>query len=529
MAELIGGRFRVGRPIGSGAQGRVVAAHDDLLDRPVALKVLRVGGPDSNARARFLREARSAAGIVHPNVVMVFDVGAVDGDLADPTTTPYIAMELVDGPSLAQVLTDRGALAVADAVEATRQILAGLGAAHHRGLLHRDVKPGNVLLAPDGTVKLTDFGIATSAEGGAALTQTGTMLGTVAYLAPERIAGRPATPASDLYAVGVILFELLTGKPPYTGDSALDVAMAHGHAPVPDPREARADIPPALAELVVRALAKDPADRFPTAAEMDRALADTGVAEGAPAIAGPPVTAALPVLPAASAVPSVVASRTATSRAMSPNAVAPGLDEGPGAPPDHPGRPGRGSGVVRTATLVVGGLLVAVVVAALVGSSLDNGSTSAAPATPSSAVPPTSAPQPVPTPSTLSPTPEPPPEQQPVPPAGPEPGSLDELIARLSADPDAAGDRGEDLVDRLEDVRDADPDDRVREATETVARVGRWTRQGDLDEDVAREVTERLVAEVGRDLLTDPERRDERDDDRDNGDGDDDGDDGDDD
>lgn len=505
MAELIGGRFRVGQPIGSGAQGRVVAAHDDLLDRPVALKMLRVGGPDSNARARFLREARSAAGIVHPNVVMVYDVGAIDGDLADPTTTPYIAMELVAGPSLAQVVADRGPLDVADAVEATRQILAGLGAAHHRGLLHRDVKPGNVLLAPDGTVKLTDFGIATSAEGNVALTQTGTMLGTVAYLAPERIAGRPATPASDLYAVGVILYELLTGTPPFTGDTALDVAMAHGHAPVPDPRQARADVPPALAELVVRALAKDPADRFPSAAEMDRALADasaadTNPAEGTGAVAGPPVTAALPVPPAGP----VISSRTATSRVMSATPADADPDD---EVPARPGRPGRGPGLVRTATLIVGGILVAGVVAALVGSSLDSGgSTSAAPAAPSSAAPPPAAEQPAPTPSTPSPTPSTP---EPTPPSSDaEPGGLDALIARLSSDPGAAGERGEDLVDRLEDVRNADPDDRVREATDTVARAARWARQDQLDDGVAREVAEVLVAEVGRDLLADPGRRD---------------------
>ncbi|MGF1662524.1 MAG: serine/threonine-protein kinase, partial [Kineosporiaceae bacterium] len=306
-ADLVAGRFRVGRLIGAGAQGRVVAAHDELLDRPVALKILQSSVPDSHARARFLREARAAAALVHPNVVTVFDIGAVDGPLTGDGTTPYIAMELVDGPSLAQVIADRGPLSITDAVEVTRQILAGLGAAHARGLLHRDVKPSNALLAPDGTVKLTDFGIATTAAGGMTLTEPGAVLGTVAYLAPERVAGEAATVASDLYAVGVVLYEMLAGTPPFRGDTAVAIALAHSTQAPPSLAERRAGlgeeaVGEELDALVGRALAKDPAARFASAAEMDAALAGTPTDRGVPRSATSRARTPAPAAAAAGAV-----------------------------------------------------------------------------------------------------------------------------------------------------------------------------------------------------------------------------------
>jgi serine/threonine-protein kinase len=485
-ASLVAGRFRMGRLIGAGAQGRVVAAHDDLLERPVALKILQSAVPDAHARARFLREARAAAALVHPNVVTVFDIGAVDGPLTGDGTTPYIAMELVDGPSLAQVIADRGPLSVTDAVEVARQILAGLGAAHGRGLLHRDVKPSNALVAPDGTVKLTDFGIATSAADGMTLTQPGAVLGTVAYLAPERVAGRPATVASDLYAVGVVLYEMLAGTPPFRGDTAVAVALAHGTQVPPSLAEQRPEVGARLAALVGRALAKDPDDRFASAAEMDTALAEAGAAD-------PP-------------------RRSATSRSVAPAttsaaaAGAPRDDPGTGgdhatrALPvvgggDHPGssdRPGvrSGRGPGAGAILIVAAVLALAVAGVLVGTALsdrraDPGAAGepAAPTVTAVAAPTVAAEAgPPPNPSTATPV--------------PAPFGLDALVARLETDPDGAGERGEDLLDRLRDLQEAEEDDLPRLAMDTAVRVTRWTRRDELDPAVAAE-TVRVLAGLG--------------------------------
>ncbi|MGF1646826.1 MAG: protein kinase [Kineosporiaceae bacterium] len=476
-ADLVAGRFRMGRPIGAGAQGRVVAAHDELLDRPVALKILQSAVPDAHARARFLREARAAAALVHPNIVTVFDIGAVDGPLTEEGTTPYIAMELVDGPSLAQVLAERGPLAVTDAVEVARQVLAGLGAAHARGLLHRDVKPSNALLAPDGTVKLTDFGIATSTADGMTLTQPGAVLGTVAYLAPERVAGRPATAASDLYAVGVVLHEMLTGSPPFTGDTAVAVALAHTAQAPPSLAEQRPEVGAGLDALVRRALAKDPAGRFASAAEMDAALAEV--------VTGPSL------------------GRSATSRPRAPTPT-----PTTGQPVDAPHRGDQGStralpvaghpsaggtparrGWVRPAALAVVALLAVALAATLVGGALSDRRGDDATAGGLSTTPAPPSPAPVTT-TPITPPAEPPPT--------PTVSDLDALITALEADPDRFGERGEDLLERLLDVREAEDEDVPRLAAETAARVIRWTRRGELDPATAAEAG-RVLVDLGRD------------------------------
>ncbi len=289
MTDLIAGRFRVGQVIGSGGQGRVVAAYDERLQRPVALKFVHVDTVDEHARSRFLREARSAGVVSHPNVVTVFDIGATDGDPTDDMAgTLYIAMELVDGPSLARLLAERGPLPVNEARGLASQMLLGLAAAHDSGIVHRDVKPANVLVSRNGTAKLTDFGLATSASGGMTVTRAGHVIGTADYLAPERASGAPATPAADLYAVGVVLYEMLAGERPFTGDSPFAVAAAHQNAPVPPLRERRPDVPPALAAAVERALAKRPEERFASAEELRAALAPRrGAGAGpAPGVAG---------------------------------------------------------------------------------------------------------------------------------------------------------------------------------------------------------------------------------------------------
>jgi hypothetical protein len=263
--QVLAGRYRLGASLGAGGMATVVAARDLRLERPVAVKLVPVSGIDPAGRARFVREARSSAGFSHPNAVAVYDAGEADGYL-------YLVMELVDGPSLATRLAERGRLDVAEAVPIVNAVLAALGAAHAEGIVHRDVKPGNILLGRGGA-KLADFGIAKRLDDVAGdLTGTGQFVGTPKYLAPEQVMGRPATPASDLYAAGVVLYEMLAGRPPYEAATPLATAVAHRDEPIPDVRRLRPDVPDHVAEAVRQAMAKDPAARFESAAEMATAL-----------------------------------------------------------------------------------------------------------------------------------------------------------------------------------------------------------------------------------------------------------------
>jgi eukaryotic-like serine/threonine-protein kinase len=247
------GRYRVIGRLGVGGMGVVLRARDEVLDRDVAVKMLADNlSLDEGSRTRFLREARSAAAITDPRVVGVYDVGEEGG-------RPYLVMELVDGASLADVLAERGPLPGDAVLDVATDALAGLGRAHEAGLLHRDVKPGNLLCAPDGTIKVTDFGVAIAVDGDR-LTRTGFVIGTAAYLAPERRRGEAATVRTDLWALGATLTELLTGEPP--GEAA-DARMA----------ERAAQIPPRLRLLVRRLLAADPEDRPRDALEALEVLA----------------------------------------------------------------------------------------------------------------------------------------------------------------------------------------------------------------------------------------------------------------
>lgn len=247
---------------------RVVEAYDLTLRRPVAIKFLRAAAADAEGRARFLREARAAASFVHPHAITVYDVG-------EEARRPYLVMELVRGPSLAQVLTTRGPLEPGEAISIAAQMLEALSAAHDRGWVHRDVKPTNVLFFDADTVKLADFGLAKSVyamtEG---VTRPGQVLGTPMYLAPEQSTGRGATLSSDLYSVGVVLFQMLTGRLPFTGRSLADLAAAHRHAPVPP--LGRPEVPALLEAAVKRAMAKEPARRHPSARAMQAALVAAG-------------------------------------------------------------------------------------------------------------------------------------------------------------------------------------------------------------------------------------------------------------
>ena len=255
---VLGGRYVLEEQIGNGGYGEVWRATDTVLSRPVAVKLLHPRYTQrSEALARFRAEARHAGGLSHENIAQVFDyVEPADGQ------PPYLVMELVDGPSLETVLAG-GPLDDSRTMDIVAQAAAGLQAAHAAGMIHRDIKPANLLLAPGGTVKITDFGIAHTI-GSAPVTASGELVGTPGYLAPERAMGEQATPASDLYSLGMVAYECLAGAPPFRG-TALEVALAHRDRPLPP-------LPPSVAAgvcaLVMRLAAKDPARRLDDAAEV---------------------------------------------------------------------------------------------------------------------------------------------------------------------------------------------------------------------------------------------------------------------
>src|SRR3954467_696006 len=242
----------------------VWCASDSVLGRRVALKLLgRRFAEDDEFRERFRREAQAAAGLAHPNIVGIFDRSEWDG-------TPYIAMELVDGRTLKDLVRERGPLPPGFAVDLTIQVLRALGYAHRRGIVHRDVKPQNVILDDEGQAKVADFGIARA--GASEMTETGTIVGTAQYLSPEQAQGQPVSPRSDLYSVGVVLYELLTGRPPFEASSPVTVALKQvSERPVP-PSQLHPGISPALESVVLKALEKEPARRFADADEFISAL-----------------------------------------------------------------------------------------------------------------------------------------------------------------------------------------------------------------------------------------------------------------
>ncbi|GEC10098.1 hypothetical protein SSP24_77530 [Streptomyces spinoverrucosus] len=258
---LIAGRYRLRDAIGRGAMGEVWRGFDETLGRPVAVKLLLPQGSDPTAASRFRLEAQTAGRLSHPHVVGVLDFGEYEGRL-------FLVMELVDGDSLARVLAASGPLPAERVARIAAEAAAGLGAAHRPGIIHRDIKPANLLLDADGALKIGDFGIARFLDDpGAALTAAGQIVGTSLYLAPERALGRTAGPASDVYSLGCVLYQLLTGRPPFQADAAL--AVLHQHldaAPVP-PRQLGADLPPAFESYLLGLLAKEPEDR-PTAEEV---------------------------------------------------------------------------------------------------------------------------------------------------------------------------------------------------------------------------------------------------------------------
>jgi serine/threonine protein kinase len=272
VGETVAKRYELEELVGRGGMSSVYRAHDSLLERYVALKVLHEQySKDEDFVERFKREARSVAQLQHPNIVTVIDRGEQDG-------RQYIVFEYVEGENLKELVVRRGRLEVREALEIAIEVARALGFAHEHGLVHRDVKPQNVLLNGDGRAKVTDFGIARSLDVEQGVTQTGTVLGTSNYIAPEQASGKHVDQHSDVYSLGVVLYEMLTGELPFPGESFVAVALKHVNEAPPSVVDVRGDIPPRVAEAVDRALEKEPKRRFPGmdafAAELEACLAD---------------------------------------------------------------------------------------------------------------------------------------------------------------------------------------------------------------------------------------------------------------
>ena len=266
--ELLGSRYQLRNQIARGGMTDVFLGHDTLLSRPVAIKRLFPEfATDPSFVERFRREATAAANLNHPNIVAVYDWGSAEG-------TYYIVMEYIEGHSLAELLRSGGPLAPEQAAAIAMDVAEALGFAHSNGLIHRDVKPSNVLLSPDGQVKVTDFGIAIVAFGGAEsnLTQTGAVMGTATYFSPEQAQGKSLDHRSDLYSLGIVLYEMLCGRPPFTGDTSVAVAYKHVQQAVPSPSSLGVVLPESLEAIAMKLLAKNPEERYPTAKDVIRDL-----------------------------------------------------------------------------------------------------------------------------------------------------------------------------------------------------------------------------------------------------------------
>jgi serine/threonine-protein kinase len=380
LGDVLGGRYRLVELLGQGGMATIYRATDSELGRDAAVKVLHPEyGHDPDFVARFRQEAHAAASLSHPGIVGVYDFGTDEAG-------PYLVMELVDGEDLAALIRRNGPLPPRQAARLVAEVARALEAAHERGIVHRDVKPGNIMLTANGRVKVTDFGIA-RAWADARLTLPGTTLGSVHYFSPEQALGEPTTAASDIYSLGIVLFELLTGRRPWEGDSAASVAMARISASPPSASEVRPSVPPALDAIDRKAMAPEAADRFASAGAMAEALEAfleegrvVGARPAVPVAVGPtpparsggsireagatPVASSLPVA-ALAAAPLVPATPPASLSPTLPQATQP-----PTPPPADPDDGGRTSpwvwvaGLLGLVILVVAGLLLFRVLAA---------------------------------------------------------------------------------------------------------------------------------------------------------------------
>ena len=314
MAHRLAGRYEVRSLIGRGGMAEVHLGFDTRLSRVVAIKMLRRDlAQDSIFQARFRREAQSAASLNHPNIVAVYDTGEeiIEDATGRSIAVPYIVMEYVEGHTVKDLISDGTAVPINEAIEIVSGVLSALQYSHANHLVHRDIKPGNIMLTSDGKVKVMDFGIARAlTDSQATMTQTNAVVGTAQYLSPEQARGETVDARSDLYSTGVVLFELLTGRPPFKGDSAVAVAYQHVEQIPPTPSSILSDIPDSLDRVVLKSLAKNREDRYPSAAAM---LADLQrVARGLDVGAPPADSWATEVLPAAG----MASARTAATTPM---------------------------------------------------------------------------------------------------------------------------------------------------------------------------------------------------------------------
>ena len=336
-SRLLGGRYELGETIGVGGMAEVFRGTDIRLGRDVAVKVLRADlARDPSFQARFRREAQSAASLNAPCIVSVYDTG--EDVFTEPTGVvahvPFIVMEYVEGHTVRDILRDGAAVPIEEAVEITAGVLSALEYSHHAGIVHRDIKPANVMLTPTGAVKVMDFGIARAmADSAATMTQTQAVIGTAQYLSPEQARGETVDARSDLYSTGCLLFELLTGRPPFTGDSPVAVAYQHVREAAPVPSTFASDVPDALDRITLKALAKERDARYSSAAEFrsDLEAAVRGGAVGAPAV-GALAAAALVATPATEAT-QLMAPPVATTQTMAP-AATPWAATGAAVPPN---------------------------------------------------------------------------------------------------------------------------------------------------------------------------------------------------
>ena len=261
----INDRYQIIKTLGEGGMANVYLAHDTILDRNVAVKVLRGDlANDEKFVRRFQREALSASSLSHPNIVEMYDVGEDDGQY-------YIVMEYVDGKTLKQVLKSRGHLSITEVVDIMLQLTDGMAHAHDAYIIHRDIKPQNIMILSNGMIKITDFGVATALNS-TQLTQTNSVMGTVHYLPPEQAQGKGSTIRSDIYSMGIMMYELLTGLVPYKGENAVEIALKHLKEPLPSVRKSNPAIPQSIENVIIRATAKNPKNRYTDAREMHEDL-----------------------------------------------------------------------------------------------------------------------------------------------------------------------------------------------------------------------------------------------------------------